>query len=94
MTPCHRCPHPAAWNHDGLALCGTHVVDALIRTGRPARRLPVPDLVDRLLAHGDDLAGEAAAEIRRLRDRVAALEAGQSGAPGAVATARRLDRVG
>lgn len=78
MTPCTHphCPHPAAWLHDGAAVCRRHAIDGLIRTGRPATVLPAPppDIVDRLAASGDALAAEAAAEIRRLR---ATLEAGQ-----------------
>lgn len=93
MTFCTHCDRQAAWTHDDLPLCGSHVVDATIRTGRPARRLPVADLVDRLLSVlvGDDLCREAADEIRRLRARVAELESGQSASARPLATSRTLD---
>ena len=75
MTICSRCPSPARWRDpDGRQFCGSHVP----ANGKPLARLPAPpepDIVDRLeaiaaapgaIADGKT-AGEAAAEIRRLR---------------------------
>ena len=75
---CSRCPRPARWRTPTEALCGPHAADEAIR-GRPVALVPPDDVADRLeAAAGDELLAEAAAEIRRLRARVAALEAGQS----------------
>jgi hypothetical protein len=72
MTICTRCPSPARWRDaDGRHYCGSHVP----ANGKPLVRLPEPDIVDRLEAIGAEpgaiaegkTAGEAAAEIRRLR---------------------------
>jgi hypothetical protein len=74
MTICSRCPSPARWRDpDGRQFCGSHVP----ANGKPLARLPAAkiDIVDRLeaiaaapgaIADGKT-AGEAAAEIRRLR---------------------------
>lgn len=78
MNTCTRCPAPARWRDaDGRHYCGSHVP----ANGKPLARLPAPpepDIVDRLeTVSGDygcptveDLCGEAAAEIRRLREYV------------------------
>jgi hypothetical protein len=73
MTTCTRCPAPARWRDaDGRQFCGSHVP----ANGKPLVRLaapPEPDIVDRLVSIagtgwlGSATAGEAAAEIRRLR---------------------------
>ena len=79
MNTCTRCPSPARWRDaDGRHYCGSHVP----ANGKPLARLPEPviDIADRLeaiavapgaIADGKT-AGEAAAEIRRLRALVEA----------------------
>ena len=74
MTTCSRCPSPARWRDpDGRQFCGSHVP----ANGKPLVMLPAPviDICERLeaiaaapgaIADGKT-AGEAAAEIRRLR---------------------------
>lgn len=74
MTICSRCPSPARWRDpDGRQFCGSHVP----ANGKPLARLPAPqiDICERLEAIAAErgaiadgkTAGEAAAEIRRLR---------------------------
>jgi hypothetical protein len=77
MTTCTRCPSPARWRDpDGRQFCAFHVP----ANGKPLARLPAPeiDICERLeaiaaapgaIADGKT-AGEAAAEIRRLRSLV------------------------
>lgn len=70
---CTRCPAPARWRDgDGRQFCGSHVP----ANGKPVTRMPTaPDILDRLEAvvaapgaiADSKTAGEAAAEIRRLR---------------------------
>ena len=92
MTSCTHCGHPARWRADGEPVCVSHATDAALR-GRRVELLPVPDVVDRLLVvlTNDDLCREAADEIRRLRARVAALEAGQSAGDRPLDGGGRLD---
>ena len=98
MTSCTRCPRPARWRTPTEALCGTHAADEALR-GRPVALAPLEDVADRLEAisgwdgdtAGVELCMEAAAEIRSLRARVAALEAGQSAGDRPLASGGRLD---
>lgn len=75
---CTRCGQPARWRSDDELLCAAHGVEAGLR-GRRLTLQPAEDVVDRLLVvlTNDDLCREAADEIRRLRARVAELEAGE-----------------
>lgn len=90
MTFCTRCPRPARWRTPTEALCGTHAADEALR-GRPVALAPLEDVADRLEAVGGELLEEAAAEIRRLLARVAALEAGQSAGDRPLDGGGRLD---
>lgn len=90
MTFCTRCPRPARWRTPTEALCGTHAADEALR-GRPVALAPLEDVADRLEAVGGELLAEAAAEIRSLRARVAALEAGQSAGDRPLDGGGRLD---
>ena len=90
MTFCTRCPRPARWRTPTEALCGPHAADEAIR-GRPVTLVTLEDVADRLEAVGGELLEEAAAEIRRLRARVAALEAGQSAGDRPLDGGGRLD---
>ena len=90
MIFCTRCPRPARWRTPTEALCGPHAADEAIR-GRPVTLVTLEDVADRLEAVGGELLEEAAAEIRSLRARVAALEAGQSAGDRPLASGGRLD---
>ena len=79
MSTCTHCGHQARWLADGEPVCGSHATDAALR-GRRVELLPAPDVLAALDAVRDPLYRFAAAEIRRLRARVAALEAGQTAA--------------
>ena len=91
MIFCTRCPRPARWRTPTEELCGTHAADEALR-GRTVTLAPLEDVAGRLEAVGDaGLLAEAAAEIRRLRARVAALEAGQSAGDRPLDGGGRLD---
>lgn len=83
MSTCTHCGQPARWRSDDELLCAAHGVEAGLR-GRRLTLEPAEDVVGRLEAitgwEGDtagvELCMAAATEIRRLRARVAELEAG------------------
>jgi hypothetical protein len=87
---CDDCGRPAAWQCDGRPLCSPHAADAALM-GRSVVLVPGPGLVARLEAvEGVEVCRDAAAEIRRLRARVAELEAGQSAEAEPLASGLRL----